>query len=254
MKLNYRGMTIYVEKDYAAMSRAAAELLLQTVKQNPAAVLGLATGSTPIGMYQELVKAYQQGEVSFAQTVSYNLDEYYPIKHDNDQSYHYFMKENLFRHIDIQPENTHVPSGEDRDVEKSAAEYDNCLYELGGVDLQVLGIGNNGHIGFNEPAAVFAKGTGLVDLTTSTIEANSRFFASIDDVPKKAVSMGIATIMQAKQIMLLASGQGKAGIIAQTILGEITPQVPASALQLHRNVTFFLDEAAAAELLAGLGK
>ena len=254
MKLNYRGMTIYVEKDYAAMSRAAAELLVQTVKENPATVLGLATGSTPIGMYQEVVKAYQRGEVDFVRTLSYNLDEYYPINHDNDQSYHYFMRENLFRHINILPENTHVPSGEAKDVERSAAEYDEKIYAIGGVDLQVLGIGNNGHIGFNEPAAIFAKGTGLVDLTESTISANSRFFASIDDVPKKAVSMGIATIMQAKRIMLLASGHGKAGIVAQTILGEIMPQVPASALQLHRNVTFFLDEAAAAELLAKLGK
>ncbi len=254
MKLNYRGMTIYIEKDYEAMSRAAAELLLQTVKECPQAVLGLATGSTPIGMYQELVRAYQRGEADFSQTVSYNLDEYYPISHDSDQSYHYFMKENLFRHINISLENTHVPSGEAQDVAKAAEEYDEAVYALGGVDLQVLGIGNNGHIGFNEPAETFAKGTGLVDLTISTIEANSRFFESIDDVPKKAVSMGIATIMQAKKIILLASGKGKAGIIAQTILGEITPQVPASALQLHRDVTFFLDEEAAGELLQSLKK
>ncbi|RRD94621.1 glucosamine-6-phosphate deaminase [Clostridiales bacterium COT073_COT-073] len=242
-------MTIYVEKDYAAMSAAAAAMLLQEVRENPSAVLGLATGSTPIGMYQAVVKAYEKGEADFSKVVSYNLDEYYPIQHDNDQSYHYFMKENLFKHINILPENTHVPSGESKDVEKTAAEYDAELYQIGGVDLQVLGIGNNGHIGFNEPGVVFAKGTGLVDLTQSTIEANSRFFAAIEDVPKKAVSMGIATIMQAKKIMLMASGQGKAGIIAQTIFGEITPAVPASALQLHRNVTFFLDEAAAAEIL-----
>ena len=217
-------------------------------------VLGLPTGSTPLQMYKRLIEFNKAGIISFKNVVTFNMDEYLGLEATHDQSYHYFMRENLFRHINIRPENTHVPSGEAKDVEKSAAEYDDRLYELGGVDLQVLGIGNNGHIGFNEPADVFAKGTGLVDLTASTIEANSRFFASIDDVPKKAVSMGIATIMQAKQIMLLASGQGKAGIIAQTILGEITPQVPASALQLHRNVTFFLDEAAAAELLAGLGK
>ena len=249
MKYNYRGMTICVEKDYAAMSAAAAEMLLTEVKENPAAVLGLATGSTPIGMYEEVVRAYQRGEVDFSKTVSYNLDEYYPISHDNDQSYHYFMKETLFKHINIAPEHTHVPSGETTDVQKTAAEYDAAIYGIGGVDLQVLGIGNNGHIGFNEPAPVFTKGTGLVDLTESTIEANSRFFASMDEVPKKAVSMGIATIMQAKKIMLMASGTGKANIIAKTIFGEITPDVPASALQLHRDVTFFLDEAAAAEIL-----
>lgn len=249
MKYNYRGMTIYVEKDYAGMSAAAAEMLLQEVRENPSTVLGLATGSTPIGMYQTVVQAYEKGEADFSKVVSYNLDEYYPIQHDNDQSYHYFMKENLFKHINILPENTHVPSGESKDVEKTAAEYDAALYAIDGVDLQVLGIGNNGHIGFNEPGTVFAKGTGLVDLTQSTIEANSRFFASIEDVPKKAVSMGIATIMQARKIMLMASGQAKAAIIAKTIFGEITPDVPASALQLHRNVTFFLDEAAAAEIL-----
>lgn len=252
MKYNYRGMTIYVEKDYEGMSRAAAEMLLNEVKTNKNTVLGLATGSTPIGMYQEVVKAYERGEVDFSQTVSYNLDEYYPIRHDNDQSYHYFMKETLFKHINIKPENTHVPSGETTDVAKTAAEYDEAIYGLGGVDLQVLGIGNNGHIGFNEPDKVFAKGTGLVDLTESTITANSRFFESIDDVPKKAVSMGIATIMTAKKIMLMASGKGKADIIAATILGEITPDVPASALQLHRNVTFFLDEEAASVLLSKL--
>lgn len=252
MKYNYRGMTIYVEKDYEAMSAAAAKMLLSEVQANPSAVLGLATGSTPIGMYQDVVKAYERGEVDFSKVVSYNLDEYYPIKHENDQSYHYFMKETLFKHINIVPENTHVPSGESNDVEKTAAEYDAAIYGIGGVDLQVLGIGNNGHIGFNEPGAVFAKGTGLVDLTQSTIEANSRFFESIDDVPKKAVSMGIATIMQAKKIMLMASGKGKAEIIGKTIFGEITPEVPASALQLHRNVTFFLDEEAAAEILPKL--
>lgn len=249
MKFNYRGMTICIEKDYEAMSKAAAEMLLGAVKENPEVVLGLATGSTPIGMYQEVVKAYERGEADFSKVVSYNLDEYYPIAHDNDQSYHYFMKETLFKHINIDMANTHVPSGETVDVAKTAEEYDRAIYEIGGVDLQVLGIGNNGHIGFNEPAEVFAKGTGLVDLTESTISANSRFFASIDDVPKKAVSMGIATIMQAKQIMLMASGKGKAEIIEKTIFGEITPEVPASALQLHRNVTFFLDEEAAAEIV-----
>lgn len=252
MKYNYRGMTIYVEKDYEAMSKAAAEMLLDQVKEKKDAVLGLATGSTPIGMYDEVVKAYEKGEADFSDVVSYNLDEYYPIKHDNDQSYHYFMKETLFKHINIKPENTHVPSGETDDVEKTSREYDEAIYSLGGVDLQVLGIGNNGHIGFNEPAPVFAKGTGLVDLTESTISANSRFFASIDEVPKKAVSMGIATIMTAKKIMLMASGKGKAEIIAATILGEITPDVPASALQLHRDVTFFLDEEAASVLLKTL--
>lgn len=252
MKLNYRGMTIYVEKDYQAMSQAAAEMLLAEVKANPQAVLGLATGSTPIGMYQDLVKAYEQGQVDFSKVVTYNLDEYYPIRHDNDQSYHYFMRENLFKYINILPENTHVPSGETTDVQASANQYDEAIYQLGGVDLQVLGIGNNGHIGFNEPASVFAKGTGLVDLTQSTIEANSRFFDSIEDVPKKAVSMGIATIMQAKKIMLLASGQAKADIITRTILGDISPEVPASALQLHRDVTFFLDQEAGQSLLQSL--
>lgn len=253
MKLNYRGMTIIVEKDYDAMSKAAAEMILEELKENPEAVLGLATGSTPIGMYQELVRAFERGEADFSKVMSYNLDEYYPISHDNSQSYHYFMRENLFQHINIPMENTHVPSGETQDVKATAAAYDEEIYRLGGVDLQVLGIGNNGHIGFNEPDAVFAKGTGLVDLTESTISANSRFFVSIDDVPKKAISMGIATIMQAKRIMLLASGEAKAEIIKQTILGQITPEVPASALQLHRNVTFFLDEAAAKELLKAMG-
>ena len=244
----FGNIKVYVEGDYEGMSRKAADLFCEEVRRNPQGKYGLATGSTPVGMYQELIKRYEAGQVDFGQVVTFNLDEYYPIKKANDQSYDYFMKENLFNHINAEAGNINIPNGEAKDPEVECAEYEEKIRERGGVDLQILGIGENGHIGFNEPAEYFAKETNYIALTESTISANARFFESADEVPKHALTMGIKTIMQAKRIMLMASSAKKAEILAQALLGEITPKVPASVLQLHRDVVIVVDEEAASRL------
>lgn len=237
-------MRIIAAKDYAEMSRKGAAVVASTVVLNPKAVLGLATGSTPVGMYQQLVKWYNQGDLDFKSVQSVNLDEYVGLDGESDQSYRYFMNNNLFSHVNIDIKNTHVPNGRAADLEGECKKYDSLIEELGGVELQVLGIGNNGHIGFNEPADSFDKGTHLVDLKESTIQANARFFASIDDVPRQALTMGIQTIMRAKNILLLVSGSGKKDILFESICGPITPNVPASVLQLHPSCTVVADDEA----------
>ena len=237
-------MRIYREKDYDAMSRRAAAIIAAQVVAKPDCVLGLATGSTPIGAYQQLVKWYKQGDLSFAEVHSVNLDEYYGLAPDHDQSYRYFMQDNLFNHVDIVPENTNVPNGLAKDPAAEGERYEKLVASLGYADLQLLGLGRNGHIGFNEPCGDFPKATHLVDLTASTIEANARFFASADDVPKQALTMGIGTIMRARKILVVASGADKAEAIAKAVNGPITPEVPASILQLHPDVTIVGDEAA----------
>ena len=239
-------MKILVCKDYAQMSEKAARIFAAQLILKPNTVLGLATGSTPEGMYAALVEKYNEGKIDFADVTSFNLDEYYQLPAENDQSYDYFMKKHLFNHVNI--ENYNLPNGMVEDVEAECKAYEERIEAAGGVDIQVLGIGKNGHIGFNEPDSVFIKNTHLVELTPSTIEANSRFFASEEEVPKKAVSMGIGTILKAKKIVLLASGEGKAEAIAKTVYGDIDPMVPASALQLHNDVIVILDEAAASQL------
>ena len=224
--------------------RNAAEVVADLLKRKPNAVLGLATGSSPIGMYEELIKKYENGEISFKEVKSVNLDEYVGLSPEHDQSYSYFMHDNLFNHVDIKEENTNLPSGLAADPAKECERYDGVVASMGGIDLQVLGIGNNGHIGFNEPASAFSYGTQLVDLTASTIDANSRFFEKREDVPTQALTMGIGQIMSADTVLLLAMGEGKADILERSLFGPITPEVPASILRFAKNVIVCADEAA----------
>ena len=237
-------MRIYREKDYDAMSRRAATIIAAQIVAKPDCVLGLATGSSPVGTYKNLVAWNKQGDISFKEVRSVNLDEYYGLSPDHDQSYRYFMQTNLFDHVDIVPENTNVPNGLAQDPAAEGERYEALVASLGYADLQLLGMGRNGHIGFNEPCGEFPLITHLVDLTESTIEANARFFASADDVPKQALSMGIGTIMKARKILVVVSGEDKADAVAKAVQGPITPEVPASILQLHPDVTIVGDEAA----------
>ena len=242
-------MKIIVTKDYEDMSRKAANIISAQIITKPECVLGLATGSTPIGTYDQLVERYEKGDLDFSKVSSVNLDEYRGLDHDHDQSYYYFMHEHLFDRVNIDPANTNVPDGTEEDAEKECKRYEEVILSYGGIDLQLLGLGHNGHIGFNEPSDVFDKETHCVDLTESTIEANKRFFASADEVPRQAYTMGIGTIMKAKKILVVASGEDKAEIVAKAFCGEITPEVPASILQFHPDVTVVVDEAAASKLV-----
>lgn len=235
-------MVIYNAKDYNDMSRKAANIISAQVIIKPDSVLGLATGSTPEGTYKQLVEWYKKGDLDFAKVKAVNLDEYKGLSKDNDQSYAYFMRKHLFDHVNIDINNTFIPNGLEEDSKKECARYNQVIKSLGGVDLQLLGIGGNGHIGFNEPGEAFEKETHCVKLTEDTIKANSRFFASLDLVPKYAYSMGIKNIMQAKSILLVASGKSKADALYKAIYGEIVPSVPASILQLHNNVTIVADD------------
>ena len=226
-------MRIICAKDYKEMSEMAADVIGAQVLLKPDAVLGLATGSTPIGTYEELVRRYEAGRLDFSKIKTVNLDEYRGLTKDNDQSYYYFMHSHLFDHININKNNTKVPDGMEPDAIKAGQDYENIIKNYGGIDLQLLGLGNNGHIGFNEPCDEFIDKTHVVDLTESTIEANKRFFASADDVPKQAYTMGIGSIMRAKRVLMIVSGKGKADIVKEAFFGPITPKVPASILQLH---------------------
>lgn len=237
-------MKIYRAKDYNDMSRKAANIISAQVIMKPDCVLGLATGSTPIGTYKQLVEWYEKGDLDFSEVKTVNLDEYKGLPAENDQSYYYFMHENLFDKVNVKPENTNLPNGMEPDAQKECARYEALIQSLGGVDLQLLGLGHNGHIGFNEPAEEFEKETHCVDLQERTIEANKRFFASADDVPKQAYTMGIKTIMMAKKILIVVSGEDKADIVAKAFFGPVTPSVPASILQMHPDVTVVADEAA----------
>ena len=222
---------------YYEMSRKAASLIAAQIVNKPTAVLGLATGSTPLGIYRQLIEWYKKGDLDFSQVTTVNLDEYYGLDGNNDQSYRYFMENNLFQHVNVRPECTFVPSGIAEDVEAECKAYDARIQELGGIDIQLLGIGLDGHIGFNEPADFFEKETHLVTLDPSTIEANSRFFASPEDVPTQAITMGMGSIFAAKKILLVANGKAKEEILKKAIYGPITPEVPASILQLHPDLT-----------------
>jgi len=241
-------MNIIVCNNKKEFDEKAAQFLASQIQEKPDSVLGLATGSTPVGMYHELIKMYKNKQISFEQVKTFNLDEYVGLDKDHPQSYHAFMYENLFNHIDIKKENVHLPDGKADNLEQECASYEEKIKEAGGVDLQVLGIGHNGHIGFNEPKTPFESVTHVVDLDERTIQANSRFFDSIDQVPRKAVSMGIKSIMQAKKILFLATGADKAEIVAKALQGPVTPDVPASVLQLHPDVTVILDKEAASKL------
>ena len=236
-------MVVRVYQNPEEVSFACAMLIAAQVTEKPDSVLGLATGSSPIGTYQQLAKWFEEGKVDFSSAISFNLDEYAGIKEDNPCSYHYFMQDQLFRHINMKE--TYLPSGIAKDMEEEGKRYDGAIREKGGIDLQLLGIGRNGHIGFNEPAEDFLYGTSLVDLTASTIDANKRFFEKEEDVPRKAISMGIGTIMEAKKIVLIAMGQDKAEAVLGAVKGKVHPQMPASILQMHPNTIILCDKAAA---------
>ncbi len=242
----YNVMNIIVTTREEA-AKLAAEQYAALLREKPDAVLGFATGSTPVALYAELARAYQRGEISFAKAVSFNLDEYIGLEESNPQSYRYFMNQNLFSKIDIRPEHTHVPSGQ-TSSDRQADEYEAMIQSAGGIDLQLLGIGQNGHIGFNEPGTPFGSTTHIVHLSESTRRANARFFSSIDEVPVEAVSMGMKTVMNARAILLFAQGAIKAEIIQAAVCGPVTEAVPASILQLHPNVTLYLDAEAAKRL------
>lgn len=241
-------MQIYRAKDYQDLSRRAAAILCAQVVLEPDCVLGLATGSTPLGAYRQLVERHSRGEVDFSRVTSVNLDEYCGIDPKDSQSYRYYMQQNLFDHINIRPENTHLPDGLAADPQAECRRYDQIIRSVGGIDLQLLGLGNNGHIGFNEPGDFFEKDTFLVDLAPSTIAANRRFFEREDQVPRQAYTMGIRPIMQARKILIIVSGAGKAEIVRRAFTGAVTPRVPASVLQLHGDVTL-LGDAEALSLL-----
>ncbi|MDO9574239.1 MAG: glucosamine-6-phosphate deaminase [Candidatus Contubernalis sp.] len=241
-------MQIHIVEDYQQLSAKAASIVASQVILKSNSVLGLATGSTPEGMYRGLVQMHQAGTVDFNGVVTFNLDEYLGLSSEHPQSYHYFMHQHLFNHINVLPENIHIPSGQAEDMAKYCLEYDQKIAAAGGIDLQVLGIGGNGHIGFNEPHQYLNVQTQVVDLTEETIEANSRFFATAQEVPGQAVTMGMGSIMKAQRILLLASGKNKAAVIKETVSGKISTEIPASFLQLHRELILVLDKEVASLL------
>lgn len=244
-------MRLYRVKDYQELSKKAASLLAAQIVADPESVLGLATGSTPVGAYEYLRRWYEAGILDFSKIRTMNLDEYRGISGENEQSYYYFMEQNLFRHVNIRKSNTHIPDGMRADADIVCREYETLIRDIGGVDMQLLGIGRNGHIGFNEPSDVFVECCHCVTLTKSTIEANRRFFEREEDVPRQAYTMGIGTIMRAGKILLLASGKDKAEALQQALYGPITPRMPASVLRLHPDVTIIADEAALSVADAG---
>jgi glucosamine-6-phosphate deaminase len=237
-------MRIYCAKDYKEMSRKAANIISAQIILKPDCVLGLATGSTPIGTYNQLVEWYNKGDLDFSEVKTVNLDEYKGLAADNTQSYRYFMNHNLFSHVNINKDNTYVPNGLAKDDNAECTRYSEVIKSLGGIDLQLLGLGHNGHIGFNEPNDSFDLDVHCVALTQSTIDANSRLFKSAEEVPKFAYTMGMKAIMQAKKILIVVSGEDKAEIVKKAFTGEVTPEVPVSILQMHGDVTLVGDEAA----------
>jgi len=241
-------MKVIVCDTYEEMSKKAAEIFADRIRKKPDIVLGLATGSTPVGMYKELARMCKEEGLDFSKVRTFNLDEYVGLSPDHDQSYRYFMNTNLFDHINIDKNSTRVPDGKAADLAKHCQEYDEAIKAAGGIDLQILGIGSNGHIAFNEPGSPADSRTRVVDLTEQTIQDNSRFFASIDEVPKQALSMGNGTICEAKEIVLLANKANKTDAVAKAIEEPKTEQVPASLIQDHPNVTFIIEKEAASKL------
>ena len=235
---------IYKAKDYNDLSRKAANIISAQIIMKPNCVLGLATGSSPIGTYKQLVDWYKKGDLDFREVHTVTLDEYKGLCGDNKESYRFFMNSNLFDQVNIDKQNTNVPNGLATDAEAECDRYNKLIRQLGGIDLQLLGIGHNGHIGFNEPEEAFEKETHLVTLTESTIEANARLFDKQEEVPRYAFTMGIKSIMQAKKILIIASGEDKAQIMRDAFFGPVTPQIPASILQIHNDLTIVADEAA----------
>ena len=244
-------MEIFVDKDYAAMSRRAADMLAARIIGNPTLILGLATGSSPLGMYANLAGQYEAGKLSFSQVTGFALDEYRGLARRDRQSFCYYLKKNLTDTTDFPAEQLHVIDGTAEDPSRACADYENQISAAGGVDVQILGIGLDGHIGFNEPEDCFSARTHCVQLTEETIRANARFFEKTENVPREALTMGIGTIFRAREIFLLASGAEKAEILYETVYGKVRPAVPASILQFHPNTKLFLDEAAYKVIRAG---
>lgn len=241
-------MKIISARNYDHMSRQTANILSAHVILKPDCVLGLATGSSPMGTYRQLIDWYRKGDIDFSQVRTVNLDEYVGLDADSDQSYHYFMRRNLFDHINIDQANTNIPCGANRDAGEECARYDAVIQGMGGIDLQLLGLGPNGHIGFNEPDDCFSKHTHQVALAEATIQANKRFFQREEDVPRFAYTMGICDIMSARRVVMVVSGSAKAAIVKESFFGPITPRVPASILQLHPDFTLVADEAALSQI------
>lgn len=238
-------MNLIVVDNYEELSKVAAKEFAKVINEKPNAVLGLATGGSPVGMYKELIKMYENKELDFSNVTTVNLDEYVGLNPEHEQSYRHFMNENLFKHINVDITKTFVPNGLAEDLAAQCKEYDEKIKELGGIDVQLLGIGNNGHIAFNEPDTELSAGTHVISLTQNTIEANARFFDNIDDVPKTAITMGVGGIMKAKKIILIASGESKAEAIKGIFSGKITTENPASMLQMHRDAVVIVDKDAA---------
>jgi len=235
-------MKFITTQTYEKLSRQAANIISAQVIMKPDCVLGLATGSSPIGVYRQLIDWYNKGDIDFSQVTTVNLDEYVGLNGDHPQSYRYFMQTNFFDHINIKSENTYVPCGVAADTAAECAEYDARIRRFGGIDLQLLGIGLDGHIGFNEPGDCFVTATHVADLHESTVKANARFFAGEDEVPRQAISMGMVSIMQAKKILLIANGPAKKDVLLRAFEGPITPALPASILQLHPDLTVIFSE------------
>jgi glucosamine-6-phosphate deaminase len=242
-------MEVIIQKDYEQLSKVAAQIVVEVLNSKPNAVLGMATGSTPLGLYQELVRLYMAGEVDFSRVTTFNLDEYVGLSVSHPQSYHYFMHENFFKHVNIPPQNVNIPSGTADNYPAFCQWYEKRIGECGGIDLQILGIGSDGHIAFNEPTSSLSSRTRLKTLAKPTIDDNARFFERREDVPVYAITMGVGTILDARKIILLASGKGKAKAIAATIEGPIASMVTASALQLHADTKIIIDDEAASELI-----
>lgn len=238
-------MKIFVEKDYEAMSKKAAEIFIEAIKEKPNIILGLATGSTPIGLYKELIRAHKEEGLDFSKVTTFNLDEYIGLSPEHPSSYEYFMREELFNHINIPRENIHIPDGLAENIEEYCKKYDEMIDKAGGIDIQLLGVGENGHIAFNEPDESLSLGTTIVELTENTIEVNSRFFQSVEEVPRTAISMGIGSILKAKKIVLLANGKRKAPVIKKLLSADrVSTKFPVSFLLLHPDVTVIVDEEA----------
>ncbi len=242
MKYDYKGMRIYVQKNYDEVSKKASQIVSAQITLNPQSILGLATGSSPEGMYKNLVELYKNDVIDFSEITTFNLDEYLNLEASNEQSYAYYMNKHLFDHVNIKKENINIPSGISDNIDKTCSDYDKAIFKYNKIDLQVLGIGTNGHIGFNEPDVHFEAGTHLVDLDKKTVEANARFFNSIEEVPKQAISMGIRNIMQSKKVILIATGENKIDAITKMLFDDITPNLPASILQVHNDFTLIVDE------------
>ena len=241
-------MEVVIKQTPEEVGKLAADIIAETVRRKPRAVLGLATGSTPLGTYKELVRMHREKGLDFSQVVTFNLDEYIGLPKDNDQSYHYFMWENLFKHINVLEANVHIPQGMAEDIQQHCIEYEEEIFDHGGLDIQLLGIGSNGHIAFNEPGSSLGSRTRIKTLGEETRQDNARFFSSIDEVPRYSITMGIGTILEAERLLLLATGKNKAEAVQKTVEGPITATVPASAIQLHPNTTVIADKDSAGKL------